>query len=191
DGDRRKLVDLDDLRVVQSRGRGRAHRPDRRGCEASRRRRRPMHRARRHRDLSRTFTADELARMPIKPAAERRLIGRTVPALDIPAKTDGTARYGIDAKVDGMVYARPKIPPTRNGCTVRSIDDSAARSVKGYVSSLALDDPSGTVPGWVIVFAETYPAAIRAADRVKVDWAVSDATAVSEQDILDHGAKQI
>src|SRR5208283_5408108 len=29
------------------------------------------------------------------------------------------------------------------------------------------------------------------ADRVKVDWAVSDATAVSEQDILDHGAKQI
>src|SRR5271166_1098314 len=142
-------------------------------------------------DLSRTFTADELARMPIKPAAERRLIGRTVPALDIPAKTDGTARYGIDAKVDGMVYARPKIPPTRNGCTVRSIDDSAARSVKGYVSSLALDDPSGTVPGWVIVFAETYPAAIRAADRVMVDWAVSDATAVSEQDILDHGAKQI
>ena len=142
-------------------------------------------------DLSRTFTADELARMPIKPAAERRLIGRTVPALDIPAKTDGTARYGIDAKIDGMVYARPKIPPTRNGCTVRSINDSAARSVKGYISSLALDDPSGTVPGWVMVFAETYPAAIRAADRVKVDWAASDATAVSEQDILDHGAKQI
>src|SRR5271166_2925337 len=42
-----------------------------------------------------------------------------------------------------------------------------------------------------MVFAETYPAAIRAADRVKVDWAASDATAASEQDILDHGAKQI
>ena len=85
----------------------------------------------------------------------------------------------------------PKIPPTRNDSKVRSIDDSAARSVKGYISSLALDDPSGTVPGWVMVFAETYPAAIRAADLVKVDWAVGEGANVSEQDILDHGAKQI
>jgi isoquinoline 1-oxidoreductase subunit beta len=142
-------------------------------------------------DLSRTFTADELARMPIKPAAERRLIGRPVMALDIRAKTNGAARYGIDAKVEGMVYARPKIPPTRNDSKVRSIDDSAARSVKGYIKSLALDDPSGTVPGWVMVFAETYPAAIRSADLVKVDWTVGEGANVSEQDILDFGAKQI
>src|SRR5258708_16577209 len=56
---------------------------------------------------------------------------------------------------------------------------------------MALDDPSHTVPGWVIVFAETYPAAIRAAELVKVDWAVGEGANVSEQDILDHGAKQI
>jgi isoquinoline 1-oxidoreductase subunit beta len=142
-------------------------------------------------DLKRSFTADELARMPIKPASERRLIGHKADALDIPAKTNGTTRYGIDARVEGMVYARPKIPPTRNGATVRSIDDSGARSVKGYIQSLALDDPSSTVPGWVMVFASSYPAAIRAADLVKVDWAPGDAANVSEQDILDHGAKQI
>ena len=64
-------------------------------------------------------------------------------------------------------------------------------SVKGYISSLALEDPSDTVPGWVMVFADTYPAAIRAADLVKVDWAVGEGANVSEQDILDHGAKQI
>jgi isoquinoline 1-oxidoreductase subunit beta len=142
-------------------------------------------------DLSRTFTADELAKMPIKPASERRLIGRKTEAIDIPAKTNGTTRYGIDASVEGMVYARPKIPPTRNGATVRSIDDSAARNVKGYISSLALDDPSDTVPGWVMVFANSYPAAIRAADLVKVDWVPGDGANVSEQDVLDHGAKQI
>ena len=68
---------------------------------------------------------------------------------------------------------------------------SPARDVKGYISSMALDDPSGTVPGWVMVFADTYPAAIRAADRVKVDWTVGEAAKVSEQDILAHGAKQI
>jgi CO/xanthine dehydrogenase Mo-binding subunit len=140
---------------------------------------------------TRKFTPDELAQLPIKPASERRLIGQKTDALDIPAKIDGTARYGIDAVVEGMVYARPKIPPTRNGSVVRSIDDSAAKRVRGYLASLVLEDPSNTVPGWVVVCATTYPAAIRAADLVKVDWAAGDAAKVSEQDILDHGARQI
>ena len=142
-------------------------------------------------DLRRSFTAQELAMMPIKPASDRKLIGRSVEALDIPAKTTGAARYGIDATVDGMVYARPKIPPTRNGAKVRSIDNSAARSVKGYMSFLALEDPSGTVPGWVMVFASSYPAAIRAADLVKVDWSSGEGANVSERDILAYGAMQI
>ena len=142
-------------------------------------------------DLRRTFTAEELAKLPIKPASERRLIGRKVDALDIPPKTNGTARYGIDAAVEGMVYARPKIPPTRNGASVRFIDDSAAQNIKGYIKCLSLDDPSNTVPGWVMVFASSYPAAIRAADLVKVDWAPGYGANVSEQDVLDYGAKQI
>jgi isoquinoline 1-oxidoreductase subunit beta len=141
--------------------------------------------------LTREFAPDELEQLPIKPASERRLIGKKADALDIPAKINGTARYGIDAVVDGMVYARPKIPPTRNGSVVRAVDDSAAKRVKGYLTSLVLDDPSNTVPGWVVVCATSYPAAIRAADLVKVDWAAGDATQVSEQHILDYGAKQI
>jgi isoquinoline 1-oxidoreductase subunit beta len=141
--------------------------------------------------LTRTFTTDELAKMPIKPASERRLIGRKTASLDIPAKTNGSAIYGIDAKVEGMVYARPKIPPTRNGAKVRSIDDSAAKTVKGYLSSLALEDRSETVPGWVMVFASSYPAAIRAADLIKVDWEAGYGANVSEQDVLNHGAAQI
>jgi len=141
--------------------------------------------------LTRRFTADELAKMPIKPASERLLIGRKTAGLDIPAKTNGTAIFGIDAKVAGMVYARPKIPPTRNGAKVRSVDDSAAKKVKGYISSLVLDDPSDSVPGWVMVFANSYPAAIRAADLVKVDWIAGSGANVSERDVLDHGAAQI
>src|SRR5215468_4443426 len=139
----------------------------------------------------RKFTPDELAKLPSKPVSERRLIGKKADALDIPAKINGTARYGIDATVPGMVYARPKIPPTRYGSVVRAVDDSAAKRVRGYLTSLILEDPSKTVPGWVVVCATSYPAAIRAADLVKVDWTVGDATGVSEQDILDHGAKQI
>ena len=140
---------------------------------------------------TRKFTPDELAKLPIKPASERRLIGKTTDAVDIPAKINGTARYGIDAMVPGMVYARPKIPPTRYGSVVRSVDDSSAKRVKGYLTSLVLEDPSNLVPGWVVVCATSYPAAIRAADLVKVDWTPGDSAKVSEQDILDYGARQI
>src|SRR6185369_6219626 len=140
---------------------------------------------------AREFTSDQLAKLPIKPPSERRLIGQKIDALDVPGKINGTARYGIDAVVEGMIYARPKIPPTRDGSVVRAVDDSAAKRVKGYLTSLVLEDASATVPGWVVVCATSYPAAIRAADLVKVDWAAGDASKVSEQDILDHGAKQI
>lgn len=136
--------------------------------------------------LTKTYTAAELDKLPIKPPAEHRLVGKPVKALDIPAKTNGTALYGIDAKVPGMVYGRPVIPPTRNSSKVNSLDDSAAKKIKGYIKALVIDDPSGTVPGWVVAIAETYPAAIRAADLIKVDWTSGPAAKVSEKDIQDH-----
>ncbi len=134
-------------------------------------------------ELKRTFTAEDLAKMPIKPASERRLIGKASAARDIPAKTNGTARYGLDAAVDGMVYARPKLPPTRNDSTVVSIDDSAAKAVPGYLQSIVLEDPSATCPGWVMVYATSFVAANRATDLVKVNWKSGDAAKVSEADI--------
>jgi CO/xanthine dehydrogenase Mo-binding subunit len=142
-------------------------------------------------DLKRTYTADELKQLPIKVAADRRLVGKDVQAIDIPAKTNGTARYGIDAEIPGMVYARPKIPPTRLGAKVVSIDDSAAKSIKGYISSLALDDPSGTVPGWVMVFADSFVGASRAANNVRVHWTAGETAKVSENDIQDRATKLI
>ena len=85
-------------------------------------------------DLRRTFTPEQLQKMPIKPPAERRLIGKDVIALDVPSKVNGKSRYGLDAVVDGMIYARPLIPPTRYGSRVLSIDDSAAKRA-GWLSS--------------------------------------------------------
>jgi isoquinoline 1-oxidoreductase subunit beta len=142
-------------------------------------------------NLSRSYTADQLKQLPIKTPAERRLIGQPVRALDIPSKTNGAGRYGIDAEIDGMVYARPKVPPTRNGSRVISVDDSAAKQVKGYLRSIVLEDPSGTVPGWVMVFADSFFAATTAADKVKVEWASDDTAKVSEKDVLERGAQLI
>ncbi len=141
--------------------------------------------------LSRTFTQDEIEQMPVKPADERRLIGEETTALDVPDKTTGAAIYGIDAKIDGMVYGRPLVPPTRYGSTVKAIDDSAARDVPGYVQTVALDDPSGTVPGWVVVLADSYAAALAASEKVSVDWAPGPTAKVSEADILKRGREQV
>jgi isoquinoline 1-oxidoreductase subunit beta len=141
--------------------------------------------------LRRTFTSEELEKIPIKAADKRRLIGRNTLAEDIPSKVDGKGRYGLDAVVEGMVYARPKVPPTRHDSKVASIDDSAAKRVPGYLKSLALDDPSGTVPGWVMVYAETFIAANKAADLVNVKWSSGKAATISEADIQKRSAELI
>jgi CO/xanthine dehydrogenase Mo-binding subunit len=142
-------------------------------------------------NLRRTFTSEQLDKMPIKAADKRRLIGRNTLAEDIPSKVDGKGRYGLDAVVEGMVYARPKVPPTRHDSKVVSIDDSAAKRVPGYLKSLALDDPSGTVPGWVMVYAETFIAANKAADLVNVKWCSGKAATISEADIQKRSAELI
>jgi isoquinoline 1-oxidoreductase beta subunit len=139
-------------------------------------------------NLSRRFTDAQMKSLPIKSAANRKLIGKPAASLDIPRKTNGTAVYGIDVEIPGMLYARPKMPPTRYGAKVLSVDDSAARQVKGYRQSLVLEDPSGTVPGWVMVIADTYYAALRAADLVQVNWQAGDTANVAEKDLLDHAA---
>lgn len=141
--------------------------------------------------VARQFSADELGKLPIKPVEKRTLIGRKTPALDVDAKTNGSAVYGIDAKVPGMVYARPKLPPTRNGSKVLSVDDSAAKKVRGYQRYLILDDPSDTVPGWVLAIADNYPAAIKAADLLAVNWTAGPGADVSEKMLLDHAADLI
>jgi isoquinoline 1-oxidoreductase beta subunit len=142
-------------------------------------------------DLTRSYSADELKKMPIKAPAERRLIGVDTQAIDIPEKTDGKAIYGIDAEVPDMLYGCPKLPPTRNGSKVVSVDDSGAHAVKGYLRSVTLDDPSGTVPGWVVVLADSTHAAFSAAAKVKVTWHNDDTAGVSEKDIIQHASSLI
>ncbi|MDA3859342.1 MAG: molybdopterin-dependent oxidoreductase [Roseovarius sp.] len=135
--------------------------------------------------LSRSFTADELKALPLKPHSDLRLVGKEVKALDITTKTNGQAIYGLDAKVDGMVYGVPLLPPTRLGSSVVSIDDTDARGVNGYQQTLQLEDPSGTVPGWVVVIGTSLMAAKWASEKIKVEWNAGEMANVSEDDIQE------
>ena len=140
-------------------------------------------------NISHSLSEDELAALPIKPAAERAFIGKSARALDIPEKTKGTAVYGIDVELPGMVFAHPLIPPTRYGSSIKSIDDSAAKTIAGYQQTLQLNDPSETLQGWAVVIADDYPSAMKAAAAVVVDWDAGPTATVSEADILAHGEK--
>lgn len=137
--------------------------------------------------LTRQFTEEELKTLPLKPNADLKLVGKQVMSLDIANKTDGKTIYGIDAKVKGMVYATPILPPTRYGSKVVKFDDSAAKAVKGYQQTIVLEDASGSVPGWLMVIASNFTAAQKASKLVKVTWDAGKTASVSEADIIAHG----
>ncbi|MEO0576310.1 MAG: molybdopterin cofactor-binding domain-containing protein [Pseudomonadota bacterium] len=138
-------------------------------------------------DVSRVFTDEEIAAMPVKAPADRDLIGKATAALDIPAKSKGEATYGIDIEMPNMVFAHPVLPPTRYKSVVKSVDDSAAKSIPGYLQTLTINNTTGFTDGWVLVIAESFPAAMQAAEQVSVEWAGGETADVSEADIFAAG----
>ncbi len=140
-------------------------------------------------DTSRIISDEELAAMPVKAAADRNLIGKATRALDIPEKSRGVAVYGLDTELPDMVYAHPMIPPTRYGSTIRTVDDSAARDIPGYQQTLQISDPSDVIQGWALVIADDFPAAMKAADAVEIDWTPGPTASVTEAHILAEGEK--
>lgn len=140
-------------------------------------------------NIDKTFTPEELAQLPIKSSEKRNIIGKDRHALDVPGKTDGSAVFGIDVELEGMVFARPVIPPTRYGSKVIKVDDSAAKQIKGYLGYEILQDASGGLQGWVSVLADNYHAAIKAGDKIAIDYEAGPASLTSEKDIIDEGLK--
>ncbi len=137
--------------------------------------------------IDRQFTPEELEAIPVKTPEQRNLVGKPVRALDIPAKSTARATYGIDVELPGMLYARPLLPPTRYGSSVTGVDDSEARAVHGYQGYEILEDPSGTLQGWVVALADSQWAALKAADVLKVERTPGPTAEVDEDALLAHG----
>jgi isoquinoline 1-oxidoreductase len=135
-------------------------------------------------NVDRTWTAEELKGIKLKSHASHTLVGQPVPALDVPSKSDGTAKFGIDTFVPGMLYGKLKLPPVRYGAKVKSVDDSAAKKVKGFVKAVPIEDPTGTTSGWVVAIANTWPAAKNAAEALKVEWDLGPHTRVSSDSLI-------
>ncbi|WP_024516424.1 molybdopterin cofactor-binding domain-containing protein [Bradyrhizobium sp. Tv2a-2] len=119
---------------------------------------------------TKTFTPDELKAIKLKTPDQYTMIGFSVPQLDIPDKTRGAAKYGIDVMLPGMAYGAIVTPPVRYGATVKSVDDSAAKKVPGFIKAVTLDDKTATTTGWVVAVANTYQNARKAAEALKITY---------------------
>ena len=139
--------------------------------------------------ITKTFTPDELKAIKLKTADQYTMIGVSVPQLDIPSKTNGSAKYGIDVMLPGMVYGAVVTPPVRYGATVKSVDDSAAKKVPGFIKAVTLDDKTGTTTGWVVAVASTYVNARKAADALKVSYDGGPNAKLSSQSLLDEAKR--
>jgi isoquinoline 1-oxidoreductase beta subunit len=133
---------------------------------------------------TKTFTPDDLKAIKLKTPDQYTMIGVSVPQLDIPSKTNGTAKYGIDVFLPGMVYGKIVMPPVRYGATVKSVDDSAAAKVPGFIKAVTLDDKTATTTGWVVVVANTYANAKKAAEVLKVTYDGGPNAKLSSESLL-------
>jgi isoquinoline 1-oxidoreductase beta subunit len=138
---------------------------------------------------NKAWSADELKAIKLKTPDQYTKIGHSLPQLDIPSKTNGTCKYGIDAHVPGMLYGKLAIPPVRYGATARSVDDSEAKKVAGFVKAVIVEDKTATTTGWVVAVATSYEAAKKAAAALKVDWDKGPYANVSDQSIIDESRR--
>ena len=104
----------------------------------------------------------QFTRERLKPASEFRLIGKDIPRVDVPDKTSGRAKYGIDTRLPGMLYATVQRAPVQ-GEKPEKIDDAAAKKVAGVKAVVPL-------PYGVGVIADTYWAARKGRNALKVTW---------------------
>ena len=121
--------------------------------------------------IDRTFTEEEMKEIQLKKFGEYNIVGQSVDSLDIPEKVLGTAKYGCDVFVPNMVYGRLITQPTRYGAVPLSADDSAAKSIDGYVGFALIEGDANKInTGYAVAYGETYWAAEKAAAAINVTW---------------------
>ncbi|HKT87606.1 MAG TPA: molybdopterin cofactor-binding domain-containing protein [Candidatus Sulfotelmatobacter sp.] len=109
----------------------------------------------------------------LKSPQEWRYIGKPAPGYDVTDVCAGKALFGMDVRLEGMLYAAVEHPPVLGG-KVKSLDDSAALKVRGVKQTIPI--PPFTPPhafqplGGVAVIADNTWSAFKGRTQLKVDW---------------------
>lgn len=100
--------------------------------------------------------------MPLKPASSFKLIGQSVRRLDSPEKVNGTAKFGIDARPQGVSYAAIAICPHFGG-KLGAVETGPAMAVKGVKQVVRIEDA-------VAVVADNTGAARKGLAALSIEW---------------------
>jgi isoquinoline 1-oxidoreductase beta subunit len=99
---------------------------------------------------------------PLRDPSEWRLIGQSVPRIDMVGKATGTAEFGVDVRLPGMMFAAIRMNP-RLGGTMTGFDATAAETMAGVEKIVDL----GT--GVAVVARNTWLAE-QALEAIAYDW---------------------
>ncbi len=109
----------------------------------------------------------------LKKPSEWRFIGKGMTSVDLENLCTGKAMYGMDARLDGMVYASIERPPVFGG-KVKAVDDQEALKVAGVHQTVSIDPfkpPAAFQPlGGVAVIADNTWAAFQGRKKLKITW---------------------
>ena len=101
-------------------------------------------------------------KVALKDPKDFTIVGKATRRLDTPAKVNGTAEFGIDVKLPGMVYAALEQCPVIGG-KVKSVDSAKAKSMPGVVDVVE-------IPDGVAVVANTWWRANMARKALNIVW---------------------
>jgi isoquinoline 1-oxidoreductase subunit beta len=127
---------------------------------------RPSGRTLRYGELAAAAAKIKLAKEPtIKTPAQFSFLPRRMPRVDVAHKTDGAAKFGIDAQVPGMVFAAIAACPVPGG-KLKAVDESVLSGAPGIVAIVKLDHAVA------VVATESFWRAKRALSRLQPEWDV-------------------
>ncbi len=127
---------------------------------------------------------EPLADPPLKNPKEFKIIGTSVKRQDIPLKTNGAAKYGIDLFAPDMLYASIERSPVFLG-KVKNYDDEETLKVSGvkHVFKTSRGMYGHTIEG-VAVLAENYWAAVQGRKALAIEWDTLALEEVSSETIF-------
>jgi len=100
-------------------------------------------------------------------------LGQSQPRVDMISKCTGTAKYSIDIRLPGMLYATVRFNP-HIGVGVKDFDDSKAKDMPGFIKAIASYD------GIIVIATNTWYA-MQAAKMIDVEWKPAPYPATSKE----------
>jgi isoquinoline 1-oxidoreductase beta subunit len=133
-------------------------------------------------ELAKRAAATPTSDVRTKDPKDWKLIGRAAPRIDVPAKIDGSARFGIDVRLPDQLYAVVRHCPMLGG-SPGGFNADAAMALPGVLRLVRLGTIAGSTPALAVV-GTSYWHARRGADALQVEWQAPPSGPLDSRKIL-------